>query len=168
MAVRDVLMIGNPELREKSLEIVDYDMELEQIARDLKDTLSYLQKIKKIGRALAAPQIGYMKRVILYNSSDLRLLMINPVIIKKSDEMFDVWDSCFSFDVQFFVNIKRYKSIIVQFFDENCRLHERLYEDNLSELVQHEIDHLDGVLATDYLRDQQKIIMRSEWERRYR
>lgn len=168
MAIRDVLMIGNPKLREESLEIVDYGLELKEIVKDLEDTLDYLQRIKSIGRALAAPQIGYMKRVILYNSSNLRLLMINPVITQKSNELFEVWDSCFSFDVQFFVNIKRHKRIMVQFFDENCRLHERSYEDDLSELVQHETDHLDGILATDHLCDHEKIVMRSEWERRYR
>lgn len=62
MALKEALMLGNPRLREKSKEIKDFGTELERIRQDLKDTLSYLQKTKRTGRALAAPQIGYLKK----------------------------------------------------------------------------------------------------------
>ncbi len=81
--------------------------------------------------------------------------------------MFDVWDSCYSFDVAFFVNIARHKSIKVKYQDEKGKEKTKQFNDDLSELFQHEIDHLYGKLATDYLVDNKKIIMRDEWERRY-
>lgn len=168
MAKKEVLMIGNPKLREKSSNMTDFTGELLEVVQDLKDTLSYLQDEKKIGRALAAPQIGHMKKVVYYNSNYEEIVMVNPEIIWKSGEMFDVWDSCFSFDVAFFVNIARHKSIKVKYQNEKGKEKIKQFDDDLSELFQHEIDHLSGKLATDYLVDNNKIIMRNEWERRYK
>ena len=160
--------MGNPKLRKKSSNVTNFTQELLEIVQDLKDTLDYLQKEKNIGRALAAPQIGHMKKVIYYNSNDEELIMINPEIIKKSEEMFDIWDSCYSFDVAFFVNITRHKNITVKYQNEQGKEIIKQFKDALSELFQHEIDHLFGKLATDYLIDNNKIIMRAEWERRYK
>lgn len=168
MARREVSMIGNPKLREESANITNFDNQLKEVVQDLKDTLSYLQKEKNIGRALAAPQIDYLKKVIYYNSNGEEIVMVNPKIIWKSEGMFDVWDSCFSFDVAFFVNIKRHKKIKVKYQNENGKEVVKEFNDDLSELFQHEIDHLYGKLATDYLVDNKNIIMRSEWERRYK
>ncbi len=167
MAIKKVLMIGNPKLREKSTNVTDVNEETLEIIQDLKDTLLYLQNEKKIGRALAAPQINHMKNVVYYNSNNEEIIMVNPIIIWKSEEMFDVWDSCYSFDVSFFVNIARYKSIKIKYQNEKGEEIIKQYNDDLSELFQHEIDHLFGKLATDYLIDNKKIIMRGEWERRY-
>ncbi|RKD30010.1 peptide deformylase [Thermohalobacter berrensis] len=165
MAIKDVLMIGNPELRKKSTRIQDFNNQLEIIIQDLKDTLTFLQKTKKIGRALAAPQIGYKKRVIYYKLTNREIIMVNPEIIEKSKEMFEVWDSCFSFDVAFFVKIKRHKKIKVRYQDEKGNEKIEEFSDDLSELFQHEIDHLYGILATDHLENNKNIIMRSEWEK---
>ncbi len=168
MAKKEVLMIGNPKLREKSSNITDFTGEFIEIVQDLKDTLSYLQDQKNIGRALAAPQIGHMKKIVYYNSDDDEILMVNPEIIWESEEMFDVWDSCFSFDVAFFINIARHKSIKVKYQNEKGKEDIiKQFDDDLSELFQHEIDHLYGKLATDYLVDNKKIMMRNEWEGRY-
>ncbi|MEW5996115.1 MAG: peptide deformylase [Candidatus Micrarchaeota archaeon] len=168
MAVREVLMIGNPELRRKSSEVINFDDGLAKIVSDLRDTLTHLQKIKRVGRALAAPQIGHLKRAIYMQIPERTLVMVNPDIIQKSEEMLEVWDSCFSFDVAFFVKIKRHKKIKVKYFDEKGNLKTEEFEGALSELFQHEIDHLDGILATDHLKDNKQISMRQEWERRYR
>jgi len=94
--------------------------------------------------------------------------MVNPKITWKSEEMINVWDSCYSFEIDFFVEIQRHKTIKVEYQDENGNLVFEDFSDELSELVQHEIDHLLGILATDHLKDLKKIIMRSEWERRFK
>ena len=109
MARREVLMIGNPKLREESANIINFDNQLKEVVQDLKNTLSYLQKEKNIGRALAAPQIDYLKKVVYYNSNGEEIIMVNPKIIWKSEEMFDVWNSCFSFDVAFFLILNAIK-----------------------------------------------------------
>ncbi|MFX1469874.1 MAG: peptide deformylase [Promethearchaeota archaeon] len=168
MAIKQVLMLGNLKLREKSLTIDDFGLDFVQNLKDLNDTLTHLQETKKIGRAIAAPQIGVKKRLIYYQLPNKSFYMVNPKITWKSEEMINVWDSCYSFDVEFFVEIQRHKTIKVEYQDENGNLVFEDYSDVLSELVQHEIDHLNGILATDHLKDVKKIIMRSEWERRFK
>ncbi|MBY8986493.1 MAG: peptide deformylase [Candidatus Lokiarchaeota archaeon] len=168
MPVKEVLLLGNNKLREKSIEVNYSDENLNVHLEDLKDTLNYLIMTKKVGRAIAAPQIGWKKRVIFYNLKEKSFYMINPIILSKSEEIFEVWDSCFCFEVEFFVQIERYKKIEVEYFDQEAVKKVETFTDDLSELIQHEIDHLNGILATDHLKDPGKIIMRSEWERRFK
>ena len=168
MTVKEVLMIGNPKLRQNSSDVTDFGEDLKIIIQDLKDTLTHLQRSKKIGRALAAPQLGYMKKVIYYGLASKPFVMVNPRITWKSDEKFWVWDSCFSFDVAFFVEIERQKMIKIEFQDEKGEKHVKEFSDDLSELIQHETDHLEGILATDHITDVKRIVMREEWEKRYK
>ena len=92
--------------------------------------------------------------------------MINPQITNKSEETFEVWDSCFSAAVAFFGKTIRHKAITVEYVDENQGRIQKNLKDDLSELFQHEIDHVKGILFTDRIIDNQ-IIMRIEWERLY-
>lgn len=162
--VKDIVMLGNPFLRIKCERVEDYN-KLKSLLEDLQDTLKALQKSKRIGRAIAAPQIGYNKRVVYAHLKDREITMINPTITYKSKEMINVWDSCFSFDVAFFVKIQRHKHITVQYQDKTGRKVIEDFSDDLAELFQHEIDHLDGIVATDYLTDNKDIITRQEWEK---
>lgn len=168
MAVKQVLLLGNPLLREKSKKIEYFDDKLQKIIIDLRDTLKYLQEEQNIGRALAAPQIDYRYQVIYYNHRGQELIMINPEIIEKSDEMFEVWDSCFSLESAFFVKTKRHQKIEVLYQDETGQEKRQQFSYDLAELFQHEIDHLEGILATNHLQDNQDLIMRAEWEKRYK
>lgn len=167
LAIKEVLMIGNPKLREQSSDVSDFGENLTKIIQDLKDTLTHLQGTKEIGRALAAPQIGYMKKVIYYGLPEKPFIMVNPRITLKSEEKFWVWDSCFSFDVAFFVEILRHKKIKIKYQDEKGERMEKEFEKDMSELIQHETDHLQGILATDHLTDVKRIILRQEWEKRF-
>lgn len=160
-------MIGNPALRKKSAK-AKRGKELEGIVRDLKDTLIHLQKIKRIGRALAAPQIGYLRKVVYFNLPNRSFAMVNPDIVWKSKGQFSVWDSCFSFDVAFFVKVKRHRRVRVEYEDIEGNVCVEDFGHDMSELVQHEIDHLYGILAVDHLEDFRRIVLREEWERRYR
>jgi peptide deformylase len=167
MTIREVLLLGNPRLRERSSELVDQG-ELRGIVDDLRDTLTHLQEMKGIGRGLAAPQIGYLKRVVYVQTPSFKTAMVNPRIVWRSEEVFEIWDSCFSFDIAFYVSISRSRRIRVEYLNGDWVKHTDEFEDGLAELLQHEIDHLDGVLATDHLRDGRDIVMRTEWERRNR
>ncbi|MGM0603064.1 MAG: peptide deformylase [Bacillota bacterium] len=167
MAVKEVLKLGNPILRKKSEQIKEFDEDLEEIIEDLKDTLIKLQQEKKTGRALAAPQIAYLKKIIYASLPDEEIIMVNPEITWKGSEMFYVWDSCFSMDIAFFVKILRHKKIRVNYKTPEGESIEREFTDDMSELFQHEIDHLHGIMATDHLKDHKNIIMRSEYEKKY-
>jgi peptide deformylase len=167
MARKTILMIGNEILRKKA-EPIDFTKDpVEQYIQDLKDTLHHVQNEKKIGRAIAGPQIGYSKRIIYMETDGKKITMINPHITMKSEEKFEVWDSCFSADVAFFGKTIRHKAIKIEYVDENQSKIQKDFNDDLSELFQHEIDHLEGILFTDRIINNQ-IIMRSEWERLFR
>lgn len=165
--IKEILLIGNPVLREKSEDITSFDNDLQDIVNDLKDTIIDFQQRKRIGRGIAAPQIGILKKVIYLNLPGKSFELINPEIIWKSDETIQLWDSCFSFDVAFFVKIQRFQSIKVKYQNIKGEWAEEVFNDDMAELLQHEIDHLHGILATDHLTDNKNIILRGEWETRY-
>jgi len=163
--IRQILQLGNEGLRQKSLPVEDFrGRELDSLIKDLSDTLHDAQRRFSYGRGIAAPQIGKLKRVIFIDMPRFRLALINPTIMKASDRKFEVWDSCFSFNVTFFVLVDRHYSIRVEYFDQERRKHVIDAEDKLSELLQHEVDHLDGILPTDRMKDK-RIMMRPEWEK---
>jgi len=168
MAVKKIYKLGSNVLRKKSVQVKEFDQELERKVEDLHDTLLNFQNEYEIGRAIAAPQIGYHQKIVYYNKDANEILMVNPVIIEKSSQTFAVWDSCFSFNVNFFVKIQRTKQIKVKYQDIKGEEYVEEFSDDLSELFQHEIDHLYGILATDHLEDNKDIVMREVWERKYR
>ncbi|MFO7815164.1 MAG: peptide deformylase [Halanaerobiales bacterium] len=168
MAVKKIYKLGSEVLRKKSERVHDFDDKLKSKIEDLKDTLFNFQKEYEIGRAIAAPQIGYHQKIVYYNKDDKELLMVNPKILEKSEETFEVWDSCFSFNASFFVKIERSKKIKVKYQDIEGIAHIQEFKDGLSELFQHEIDHLHGILATDHLDSYENIIMREVWENKYK
>ena len=167
--IRMILQLGNPALRRKSSPITNFSNEyLERLVEDLSDTLQDAEKRFGYGRGIAAPQIGELKRVVFIDMPGFKSPLVNPRITWSSDAMFEVWDSCFSFNVEFFVLVDRHCSIKVEYIDGKRKRQAIRAEGDLSELLQHEIDHLDGVLATDRVKDKKKIMMRSELEKAFK
>ncbi len=164
---RQIIRLGNEILRKKSYPVEDFQSNgLASLIRDLSDTLHYAQKRFRYGHGIAAPQIDVLERVILIDTEGFKGPLINPRVVWKTDKKFEVWDSCLSFNVEFFVLVDRNYSIKVEYFDQKGEKHQLAADNNLSELLQHEIDHLDGILATDRMK-KRKIMMRSEWERAF-
>jgi peptide deformylase len=171
MAVRTVLQLGDPGLR-KVANCVDNPAapEIRVLVDDLADTLAHWRKATGYGRGIAAPQLGVSLRVIF-----LRLPgedpwpLVNPVITARSAEKIVVWDACLSF-LSIFMQVERPREITVRYQNLNGEWHEvRAGEErNLSELLQHEIDHLDGILAIDRITDIKTMCTREEFEKRYR
>jgi peptide deformylase len=93
---------------------------------------------------------------------------VNPVFTAKSQERFRLWDDCFSFP-GLLVYLERHQSVGLRFQDEEGVTRELTADSALSELLQHEMDHLDGILAIDRrLGDGESLATREEWERRHR
>jgi peptide deformylase len=146
MALSEILKLGDPLLVEKAHPVN---------REDLSKLTPYFEKMNRLilefrdkygrGRAIAAPQIGLMKRVICINTGKMQVL-INPVIEDASDELMEVWDDCMSFP-NLLVKLKRHRKISISFLDINFENHVLHLEDDMSELLQHEYDHLDGILA---------------------
>lgn len=148
MPVRDILLLGNPQLWQPSAAVTDvHARETQQIIQDLSETLANFRAEKGFGRAIAAPQIGAIRRVIFMNTGQ-PLALINPTITRASSEQMELWDDCFSFP-ELMVRVRRSVEITVSFTDEHGSARQMTVQNDLSELLQHEIDHLDGILATD-------------------
>lgn len=166
MAVKDILLLGHPVLRTGCDPIRSFNTRsLHALVGDLKDTLYDFQGRMGFGRGIAAPQIGTTHRVI-YIHDDNPLALINPVITRRSRTKMTLWDDCFSFP-GLLVKVRRSLSVRVSYQDIAGREHTLQASAGLAELLQHEIDHLNGILAIDRAIDSRHIILRSEfakWE----
>jgi peptide deformylase len=144
-----VLTVGDPRLRQKARKISSGDPSLSDDIDILFSTLSDFRQRHGFGRAIAAPQIGIQKRLIAINFGDGPIAVLNPIITKKSNDRFDVWDDCMSLP-GVSIKVKRHKSISVDY--QSATFEPMTLSDlpkDVSELLQHEIDHLDGILFTD-------------------
>lgn len=161
MAAREILKLGNRKLYEKSEEVRQEELEhIKQIVQDLHDTMMDFRKTFGVGRAIAAPQIGEMKRV-LYMNIDKPVVFINPEFVDKSEEMWELWDDCMCFP-NLMVWVKRHKTLTIRYMDLDWKQREMKLEGDLSELLQHEYDHLDGILAVMRAVDGKSFSFRSE------
>jgi len=167
MAVREVLQLGNPVLREVCAPVEDPSLpKVAAVVADLQDTLAHCRATTGYGRGIAAPQIGVLRRIVFLNV-DKPWPLINPGIVEHSDDTTVVWDGCLSF-LCVFLQVPRYSWIKVRYQDLSGEWHNIKAEDDLSELLQHEIDHLNGILALDRMTDIKTMCTRQEFERRYR
>ncbi|HSL93288.1 MAG TPA: peptide deformylase [Bacillota bacterium] len=160
MAIRDIVQLGDPRLRMVSRPIDSGEFggaELNGLLADLLDTLHEFQRLHGTGRGIAAPQIGVARRAVRVDSPDFSYVLINPEITWASDEMFEVWDSCFSYWGVVFL-VTRHREIKVTYFDESGEKHLLHARDDLAELLQHELEHLDGSPAIDQLVSPGKIM----------
>jgi peptide deformylase len=171
MAIRTVLQLGDPGLRELAERAEDPSApEIRALVEDLADTLAYWKNTTGYGRAIAAPQIGSAVRVIFLQLPGAEPWpLVNPEITERSEVKIVVWDACLSF-LSIFMQVERHREIVVRYQDLRGDWHEiRAGEErNLSELLQHEIDHLDGILAVDRITDIRTMCTREEFEKRYR
>jgi peptide deformylase len=171
VAVRTVLQLGDPGLREVAAHVADpASPEIRVLVQDLADTLAHWRASTGYGRGIAAPQIGAASRVIFLQLPGAEPWpLVNPEITWRSEEKIVVWDGCLSF-LSIFMQVERHREIVVRYQDLRGEWKEvRASEErNLSELLQHEIDHLDGILAIDRIADMRTMCTREEFERRYR
>ncbi|HVQ29105.1 MAG TPA: pyridoxal-phosphate dependent enzyme [Vicinamibacteria bacterium] len=144
-----ILVAGDPRLKQRSTDIGGVDAGLLDEASRLIATLRDFRERSGFGRAISAVQVGIAKRLVAMNLGAGPFVLINPEIVARSPETFLVWDDCLSVpDV--LVRVRRHTSISLVYRDHRFR--ERRWNrlpPDLSELVQHEIDHLDGVLMTE-------------------
>lgn len=152
-----ILLLGDPQLYEKSVPVQPGE-DLTQLKQDLHDTLMAFRKKYHAGRAIAAPQIGVQKRV-LYMCIDKPILFINPVLRFPDEEMMEVLDDCMSFPT-LYVRVMRHKRCVIEYMDEAWQPCSLSLEGDLSELIQHEYDHLDGILATLRAIDDHSFVMK--------
>ncbi|RMF76695.1 MAG: peptide deformylase [Chloroflexi bacterium] len=161
MTVQPILQLGHPDLYKICEPVTRDDLPaMQQVIADLHDTMMDFRAKYNAGRAIAAPQIGVFKRLV-YMHIDEPVVFINPVLDQLSDTMIELWDDCMSFP-ELLVRVRRHKQCRITFRDLAWQKREMRLEDDLSELLQHECDHLDGVLAVSRAIDAQSFCLRSQ------
>jgi peptide deformylase len=165
MTAQRIRQLGDPVLRQVSQPVKKFDQQLGQLLDDLRDTLHAFQAEHGTGRGIAAPQIGVSQRVVYLECGGRAYELVNPHFTAQSDEMFTLWDSCFSyFGIAF--QVERHCRVALAYQDRSGQEHELRAEGDLAELLQHELEHLDGVLAIDQLIPVGKVMEQSEFLRR--
>ena len=157
--------LGDPVLRRPASPITDARL-VARLADDLHDTLRATRARTSYGRAIAAPQIGKPWRVVVADLGE-RWTLVNPEITWASEARTEWWDACLSF-LDTFGRLQRHEAVSVRWHDLDGGAHEDRFEGDLAELLQHELDHLDGVLAVDRFTSSQTACTRLEFERQHR
>jgi len=161
MAVREVLRMGDPRLWEVSEPVKDFGTEaLRALVRDMDDTMRALN-----GAGIAAPQIGVQLRVVIFEvthnprypdaESVPYTVLINPVLTPQGDGMEEGWEGCLSVPGMRGV-VPRHSSLRYQGFDLEGQPIDRTVSDFHARVVQHECDHLDGILYPMRIQDMRK------------
>jgi peptide deformylase len=149
MALRRILHYPEPLLKEKSLPVTEFDDELKQLAADMVETM-----YDAPGVGLAAPQVGELKRLIILDCSakdepDDLIVAVNPEIVAGEGESLEE-EGCLSVP-GYWASVKRYGKATMRYQDVEGNTHEREAEGLLAVGMQHEIDHLEGILFVDRL-----------------
>jgi peptide deformylase len=161
---KTIRLLGDPMLRAVASPIESFDDQAFAKDREcLYATLLEFRRRNKFGRAISAPQIGCSKRLIAMHLCGERHFIVNPEITWESPERFIMWDDCMSFP-SLLVRLERARSISIHFQNERGEHKDWEHlELATSELLQHEIDHLNGVLAIDRAIDKDSIVMRETY-----
>ena len=150
MTVLRILTIPDPRLKHKSIEVENFDSDLQEIVKNMYDTLYASGN----GIGLAAPQVGIKKRIIVIDLKEDGnpdpITFINPEVIKFSEEKFINEEGCLSVP-EYYAEVERSKEVEVKWFDENGKRKKKTIKGLLSICIQHEIDHLNGILFIDHL-----------------
>ena len=150
MAIRPILTLPDPRLRAVADPIEGVDDEVRTLAKDMLDTM-----YDAPGVGLAAPQIGVMKRIVVMDLAKEGdpadpIVMINPEILSLSEDTVVTEEGCLSIP-ELYYDVERAAEVTVQYTDLDGQEVTREAGDRLAVCIQHEIDHLDGVLYIDYL-----------------
>lgn len=159
MALREIITIGHPTLRQKARKVTRFGPELRQLVDDMIETMRNAP-----GVGLAAPQVNVAERVIVIETpadeeegtpAEL-YVFINPEIVKTSREKEEGEEGCLSIP-GYVGEVERYTWVVVRGQDVHGRPQRIRAHDYLARIFQHEIDHLDGVLFIDRITDPAKL-----------
>lgn len=150
MAKRPILVLPDARLRAIADPIEKIDDEVKQLAKDMLETM-----YDAPGIGLAAPQIGELRRIVVMDlakegEEPAPIVMINPEILKFSDETVVTEEGCLSIP-ELYYDVERPAEVTVRYTDLDGKTVETDANDRLAICIQHELDHLDGVLYIDYL-----------------
>ena len=164
MAVRPIVMMGDPVLRAEAEDVTSFDDDLRTLVRDMYETMYHAE-----GIGLAAPQVGVSKRILvldlrLEDQPEARMALVNPSITWESDDLDKQPEGCLSIPGLEEL-VARPWAVRVEGFDPDGKAVSVEAEDLLSRALQHEIDHLDGVLFLDHLSPLKRRMVLKKWKK---
>ncbi len=163
MAVLNILHYPEPLLKQVSKPVTEFDAELKQLVEDMVETM-----YDAPGVGLAAPQVGELRRLIVMdcsgseNPADL-IVAVNPEIVEKEGESYEE-EGCLSVP-EYYAPVKRFSRVTMSYQDAEGKSHLRQAEGLLAVAMQHEIDHLQGILFVDHLSPLKKSIFRKKYKK---
>ena len=146
MAAQEILQLGNEVLRGKAKRVPKVMRGLRKLADEMFETMDAAS-----GVGLAAPQVGVPLRLIVVNADDVRMAVVNPEIVKTSEEVVEDEEGCLSYS-SYYGLVERYQSVVVKGLSLEGKEIRIRAEDLLARVFQHEIDHLNGIMFMDHLR----------------
>ena len=157
--IKPILKVPENKLRQKSEEIVSFDKSLDGLVADLTETL--ISQTDPVGLGLSAVQIGVLKRVFVARVKNRIRHFVNPKILKFSKKEITYLEGCFSVP-EFYGHVIRPAEIDLEAQDKHGKKTQGNYKGLPSRIIQHEIDHLDGILFTDHVHAQNGKIFKIE------
>ena len=161
MAIRDLHLLGSPVLRQRSADVPAVDAAVRQFITDLFETMDLAK-----GVGLAANQVGVATRVAVVGVENERLALVNPVILSAEGSAREE-EGCLSVP-EVYGEVERPERIVVEATDVNGQRYRREASGLLARAIQHEIDHLDGILFLDHLSTLKRQLLLKRYKKEHR
>ena len=161
MAVLDLHLLGSPVLRQRSAEVAAVDAEIQQFIDDLYETMDAAK-----GIGLAANQVGVARRVAVVGVEEVRLAMVNPVIVQAEGRS-RAEEGCLSIP-DLYGEVERAERIVLEALGRDGQPYRREASGLLARAIQHEIDHLDGILFLDHLGALKRQVLTARFRKEHR
>ena len=162
--VYPIVLYGDPVLKKKASEVKKGEIDVKELSEDMFETMKSAS-----GIGLAAPQIGKSLRMFVVDASPLedeevasfKQVFINPEIIQEEGDEWNFEEGCLSIP-GIREDVFRNKKLRIKYFDEEWKAHENEFDGMKARIIQHEYDHLNGVLFTDYLSPLKKRLLKGK------
>ncbi|MEM7481898.1 MAG: peptide deformylase [Acidobacteriota bacterium] len=162
MALLELLRLGHPVLRSQADRIADTDIRSEELQQLIDDMVETMTQAEGVG--LAAPQVGQVRQVFVFRApNDEVRVAINPLMTAEGGELVDDWEGCLSIPGLRGL-VPRYPAVRLQALDRDGEAFDEVFEGFSARIVQHENDHLNGVLFLDRMRNLRSLCFTEEWE----
>lgn len=155
-----IYVYGSPILRKKAAKITKVDKKLEKIIQDMFITM---ENNEPRGVGLAATQVGLLQAFFVYELEDDKGVVINPEIVEKRGETEKDEEGCLSVPGVYGI-VERPTEIVVTYLDLNGKRHEEVISGLKARIFQHETDHLNGIIFTDYINDIEELEVEDGYE----
>ncbi len=159
-----IVVYGNPVLKKRAVDIKKGEIDVVQLATDMYETMEGAE-----GIGLAAPQIGKSLRMFVIDATkmedpevgEFKQIFINPVMVKQDGDEWAFEEGCLSIP-EIREEVFRQETLSIKYFDENWQAHEQSFDGLKARIIQHEYDHIEGILFTDHLTPFKKRLLKGK------